>query len=235
VSWLRDWWSRRVDRTLVWLDAIAEEGVVPKARRRLRRRDPDRRLLRDETVMDEVGHHWIAYTWPVVVLVAAALLLVRSLLAVPVDVLWIPLLVCLLLAGYGVDKFLRVRLERFLITDSRVMRLSGVYSRKSAWMPLSRVLDITVDRPFWQRPLGCGHLVLENAAQEQGLRAIRFIARPSERALLIHALRTGRADVPGARSSKPPGPPAHSPGRHPPGGPPVPVVPREQYRGHRLA
>ena len=63
-------------------------------------------------------------------------------------------------------------------------------------MPLSRVLDITVDRPLWLRPLRAGHLTLENAAQEQGLREFRFIPHPNERALRIHALRTGSSSAP---------------------------------------
>jgi hypothetical protein len=92
-------------------------------------------------------------------------------------------------------------------------------------MPLSRVLDITVDRPFLMRPFGCGHLVLENAAQEQGLRAIRMIPRPNERALLIHALRTGV------------GPhlaPAVEPA-HPRRVPDHPAVPRDRSRRQHLA
>lgn len=233
MSPLRRWWARRVDAVVGWLDRVADEGVVPKARRRLRRHDPDRMLLPGERVMDEVGHHWIAYTWPVTVLVLAAVLLLRSLLVVPVDVLWVPFVLVLLLAGYGTDAFLRVKRERFLITDTRVMRLSGVYSRKAAWMPLSRVLDITVDRPFWQRPLGCGHLVLENAAQEQGLRVIRLIAQPGERALLIHQLRTH-----GAEAAAGPPPPRPDRARHPRqhgSEPPVRPVSGEQYRGHHLA
>jgi hypothetical protein len=232
VSRLGRWWARRLDVAVTWLDHVADEGVVPKARRRLRRDEPDRLLLPGESVMDEVGHHWVAYTWPVTVLVLAALLLARSLLVVPVDVLWVPLVLVALMAGYGTDAFLRVRRERFLITDTRVMRLSGVYSRKAAWMPLSRVLDITVERPFWQRPLGCGHLVLENAAQEQGLRVIRLISHPGRRALLIHQLRTHGGEAAAASPSRP----AHS--RHPRDGgsePPVRPVTGETYRGHRLA
>jgi hypothetical protein len=224
------WWSRRRDAVVGWLDRVADEGVVPKARRRLRRDPPDRLLLPGERVMDEVGHHWIAYTWPVTVLVLAALLLLRSLLVVPVDVLWVPLALVAIVVGYGTDAFLRVKRERFLITDTRVMRLSGVYSRKVAWMPLSRVLDITVERPFWQRPLRCGHLVLENAAQEQGLREIRLIAHPGQRALLIHQLRTEAGSSPSAPPAAPRTSHRHSQGAQPP----VRPVPTEHYRGHHL-
>ena len=232
MSRLGRWWARRLDAVVIWLDRVADEGVVPRARRRLRRHDPDRLLLPGERVMDEVGHHWVAYTWPVTVLVLAVLLLLRSLLVVPVDVLWVPLVLVALMAGYGSDAFLRVRRERFLVTDTRVMRLSGVYSRKAAWMPLSRVLDITVDRPFWLRPLGCGHLVLENAAQEQGLRDIRLISHPGRRALLIHQLRTHGSEAAAPAPSRP----ARSRHRSD-GGPQPPVHPitRETYRGHHLA
>jgi hypothetical protein len=198
---MTSWWSRRVDAAVLWLDRVADEGLVPKARRRLRG-SSDRRLLPGESLVDEIRHHWLAFVGPVALLAATVVLLVWSLLQAPIDVLWLPLTLCLVLLLYGTDRFLGIWVERFLITDTRVMRISGVYSRKVAWMPLSRVLDITVDRPFLLRPFGCGHLVLENAAQEQGLRAIRMIPRPNERALLIHALRTG-AGLPGTSAAEP--------------------------------
>jgi hypothetical protein len=221
------WWARGVDGTVQWLDRVAEEGVVPKVRRRLRRGNVDRQLVPGEHVVDEVRHHWVAYTWPVLVLLAMLVLLVRSLLVVPVDTLWVPLLVCALLLAYGSDRFMRTWLERLVITDSRVVRLSGVYNRKVAWMPLVRVLDITVDRPFWLRALGCGHLVLENAAQEQGLRDVRYIPQPGERALRIHALRTGAtngAPAPQPTRRRVPDHPAHPS-----------VTSRESYRRQHLA
>ena len=52
-------------------------------------------------------------------------------------------------------------------------------------MPLSRILDITVAKPLIGRILGYGHFVFESAAQEQGLRDIRFVGRPDERDLAI--------------------------------------------------
>jgi hypothetical protein len=222
------WWSRRVDGAVGWLDHVADEGLLPKARRRMRR-TPDRTLLPAEVLVDEVRHHWVAFAWPVLVLLGGAAVGVWSLLQAPIDVLWLPLGVGLLVLGYGSDRFAGIWMERFLITDTRVMRISGVYSRKVAWMPLSRVLDITVERPFWLRPLGCGNLVLENAAQQQGLQSIRRIARPNERALLIHALRTG------GREGLPPGAPpaaAQVARRRPPD---HPAVPRHRERRQHLA
>jgi hypothetical protein len=222
------WWSRRVDGAVGWLDRVADEGLLPKARRRLRR-TPDRTLLPGEVLVDEVRHHWVAFTWPVLVLLGAIVVAGWSLLQAPIDVLWLPLGVGLLMLGYGSDRFAGIWMERFLITDTRVMRISGVYTRKVAWMPLSRVLDITVERPFWLRPLGCGNLVLENAAQQQGLQSIRRIARPNERALLIHALRTG------GREGLPPGAPAAAEQIARRRAPDHPAVPRRRERRQHLA
>ena len=67
----------------------------------------------------------------------------------------------------------------------RVFRVHGVLSRELATMPLSRILDITVVKPLIGRILGYGHFVFESAAQEQGLRDIRFVGRPDERDLAI--------------------------------------------------
>jgi hypothetical protein len=158
--------------------------------------DVDRQLLPDEHVVDDVRHVWVAFVGPAGLLALAVLLGLWALLAVPIDSLWLPLVLALVLASFSADRLARVWKDRLIITDSRVMRVSGVYSRKAAWMPLSRVLDITVDRPLWLRPLRAGHLTLENAAQEQGLREFRFIPHPNERALRIHALRTGVASAP---------------------------------------
>ena len=164
--------------------------------------DVDRQLLPDEHVVDEVRKVWVAFTGPVLVLVAAGALALWGVAMAPLDVLWVPLLVGLLGIGYGTDRIARVWRDRLIITDSRVMRVSGVYNRTAAWMPLSRVLDITVDRPLWLRPLRAGHLTLENAAQEQGLREFRFIPDPNRRALLIHGLRTGAESGPNKRSGR---------------------------------
>ena len=76
-------------------------------------------------------------------------------------------------------------MDRFVITNMRVFRVHGVLSQQLATMPLSRILDITVMKPLHGRVLGFGHFVFESAAQEQGLRDIRFVGRPDDRDLAI--------------------------------------------------
>ena len=80
---------------------------------------------------------------------------------------------------------LKEHMDRFVVTNMRVFRISGVFTRKVATMPISRILDISVDQPFLGRIMGYGHLTFESAAQEQGLRDIRYVGHPSERDLTI--------------------------------------------------
>ena len=67
----------------------------------------------------------------------------------------------------------------------RVFRVHGVLSTHLATMPLIRILDISVKRPLHGRILGFGHFMFESAAQEQGLRDIRYVGQPDERDLVI--------------------------------------------------
>jgi membrane protein YdbS with pleckstrin-like domain len=157
----------------------------------LARLEPDIRkhLLRDEgeVVVDEIGKHWVAYTRPLVEALVAVVLLV-SIPFVAVEIAWVPLLLCLGLLVHAVWKSLQVKVDRFVVTNMRVFRIHGVLNRKMATVPLIRILDITVAQPLLGRVLGYGHFVFESAAQEQGLREIRYVGRPDDRDLEIQRM-----------------------------------------------
>ena len=150
--------------------------------------DPDirRHLLREEgeVIVDEVRHHWVVFVVPALEAVVAVAVLV-SVPFWPVKLGWFPIIIGLGLLAYAGWQALREHLDRFVITNMRVFRVHGVLSRQLATMPLTRILDITVVRPLSGRILGYGHFVFESAAQEQGLRDIRFVSRPDERDLAI--------------------------------------------------
>ncbi|QIX27402.1 PH domain-containing protein [Nocardioides sp. JQ2195] len=150
--------------------------------------DPNIRkhLLRDEgeVIVDEVMHHWLVYALPVLE-VAAALALLVVFPFVDLDLAWFPFLLAFALLGHAGWKVLANFRDRFVITNMRVFRVNGVLSQHLATMPLSRILDITVVKPFHGRLLGFGHFVFESAAQEQGLRDIRYVGRPDQRDLSI--------------------------------------------------
>ena len=147
-----------------------------------------RRLLRDEDahedIVDEVHHHWVVYTVPALEVGAAAALFYLFLVSSP-DVGWLLLLLIGMLLGHVAWKSLVEFMDVFVVTNMRVFRVTGVFSSKHATTPLSRLLDITVDQPFLGLVLGFGHFTFESAAQEQGLRDIRYVAKPLDRDLVI--------------------------------------------------
>jgi Bacterial PH domain len=156
----------------------------------LRRRIPDpqigRHLLREEgeVIVDEVPHHWIVFVLPLLE-AAAAIVVFLVFLMSPVGIAWFPLLICLALLLHAGYRALVQHMDRFVVTNMRVFRVNGVLTQKLATMPLARILDISVVKPLNGRLLGYGHFTFENAAQAQGLREIRFVARPDERDLTI--------------------------------------------------
>ncbi len=144
------------------------------------------RLLReeDEDIVDVVHKHYVVYIIPALLGSAGFICWIL----VPfssVEVGWVPILFGLGLMLWGGFRALQRNIDRFVVTNQRVFRVHGLLNRKEATMPLSRILDISVDKPLQGRMLNFGHFTFESAAQEQGLRDIKYVGRPDERNLTI--------------------------------------------------
>ena len=153
--------------------------------------DPDvgARLLRDgspddETLVDEVHQHWVSYVKAgLVALLGLACWLVVPF--TPVKMGWFPILLGLgLIIWAGVIAMQR-NIDRFVVTSDRVFRVHGLLNRTEAEMPLTRILDTTVYKPLSGRLLNFGHFTFESAAQDQGLRDIRYVRNIDKRRLKI--------------------------------------------------
>ena len=157
-----------------------------------------RHLLRDEgeVIVDEVRKHWVVYVVPSLIGgVGVALLGVFAFSSVKVA--WLPLVLALGLFAWAGWLALSANMDRFVITNMRVFRIKGVLVRSQATMPLGRILDITVVKPMTGRVLGYGHFTFESAAQDQGLRDIRYVGDPDTRDLAIQRV-VQRAGLRGA-------------------------------------
>jgi hypothetical protein len=128
----------------------------------------------------DVHKHTVVYVLPAFEVGIAAFVLVFFLAQGPSDALGVVVLLCFALAGHGAYVWLRESRDVFVLTVERVFRVSGVFAQQKATAPVARLLDITVDKPFMGRLLGYGHLILETAAQEQGLRELRYVPDPDE-------------------------------------------------------
>lgn len=137
-----------------------------------------------EVVIDEVKKHWAA-------LVSAALeilggiVVMAFVVVVPAQVWWLPVFGGAAIVVHGGWRILDRHVDRFVITNMRVFRVHGILSQRIATMPLSRILDISVHKPLIGRMLGYGHFIFESAAQEQGLREIKYVGDPDGRGLTI--------------------------------------------------
>ncbi|MFI7586215.1 PH domain-containing protein [Spongisporangium articulatum] len=68
--------------------------------------------------------------------------------------------------------------ELFLATDRRLMLVYGIFTRKVAIMPMSKVTDMRYDRTIPGQVFGYGKYILESAGQDQALSVINFVPDP---------------------------------------------------------
>jgi membrane protein YdbS with pleckstrin-like domain len=75
--------------------------------------------------------------------------------------------------------------DRFILTNKRIMAVSGMFSRTVAMMPLTRVTDMKYDQTAMGRIFNYGNFVLESAGQDHALREIKHLPSPNELYLRI--------------------------------------------------
>ncbi|MCW2757197.1 MAG: rane-flanked domain protein [Nocardioidaceae bacterium] len=145
------------------------------------------RLLRhlDEVLVEDVRHHWVVFIKPALLALLGCVMVGAGFAVVSVNAGWFCFGAGGLLLLWAAFRALTEHKDRLVLTNMRVFRVRGVIAESAATMPLSRVLDITVQKTLTGRLLGYGHFVFESAAQEQGLREIRFVPRPDRLDLMI--------------------------------------------------
>lgn len=89
-------------------------------------------------------------------------------------------LVWLAVMGYVAWRIIDWHYDRFILTNKRVMKISGVVTRNVAMMPLTRVTDMKYSQSPLGRLLNYGTFILESAGQEQALREIPRLPNPNE-------------------------------------------------------
>ena len=118
--------------------------------------DVQRHLMRErhETIVDPIiRRHWFAFVRPALeALLGLPLVIVGVFVVDAADPGGVVALVGAAICAHAAWLFLRERRESFVVTNFRVYRLHGVLDTQRASMPLSRILDITVDKPQHGRP-----------------------------------------------------------------------------------
>ncbi|MEZ5238514.1 MAG: PH domain-containing protein [Microthrixaceae bacterium] len=135
-------------------------------------------LLADEKVFEMARPDWwvvafdqlgVALLGLVVTLVVAALL--GTLPAV---------LVLVLVLAYVAWRMLDAWYTRYVLTDFRVLRTSGVLERNVEFIPWRKVTDVSLRRSFWQRMVGASTIRIESANEASQFRAMTDVRNPKE-------------------------------------------------------
>lgn len=157
--------------------------------------DPSPYLLREERVVVSVRRH-------LMVLLAAFLetlgfifgaLMIQALLRYVPVVRTVTLLIALAAIVRFCYLILEWRLERFVITDQRMMLVGGVLTRQVAVMPMRKVTDLTFEKPLVGQVLGYGTFIVESAGQDQALSRIEYLPRANRLYLKVSDLLFGAA------------------------------------------
>jgi uncharacterized membrane protein YdbT with pleckstrin-like domain len=138
-------------------------------------------LLPAERVVWAQRRHWVALAVPLAV-VGAGLLVVLLLdvalplsAAMPRDLVWLAWSAAVWYLAWNV---LTWWVDRFVVTDKRVLLVHGLLRRDVDMMPLVKVTDMRYERSVPGRLLGYGVFVMESAGKGQALSRVSHIREP---------------------------------------------------------
>jgi uncharacterized membrane protein YdbT with pleckstrin-like domain len=128
------------------------------------------------------------YLYAITVVPAAQTVVLIAMIGIHVWLLW---------------RVARWYVDRFIVSDRRIMLVNGIIARKVAMMPLAKLTDMSYKRSTIGVLLGYGTFVLESAGQDQALSRIDYVPRPNELFREISELLFGKRSepLPGERRS----------------------------------
>ncbi|HEX5595025.1 MAG TPA: PH domain-containing protein [Micromonosporaceae bacterium] len=143
-----------------------------------------RYLFPTERYRGEWKRHWIHLAIPLLVGIVATFVLgyLSGFLAGRDSggLTTIAVLIWLAVMGWVAWRLADWHYDRFILTNKRVMVVSGIVTRRVAMMPLLRVTDMKYDQTPLGRLLNYGTFVLESAGQDQALREVKHLPNPNE-------------------------------------------------------
>jgi membrane protein YdbS with pleckstrin-like domain len=155
--------------------------------------DAGRYLLPTERVEVQIKRHWAVLagdTLQTILLLVVGVLLARVLSAVGFAEM-VAVYFCVFVVIRWAWKLVDWNHEVLIVTDKRLLLLTGIFSRKVAIMPLVKVTDLTFYRSSTGLTLGYGKFIVESAGQDQALSTIDYVPRPEQLYIQISELLFG--------------------------------------------
>lgn len=154
----------------------------------MRARKPSRSVLgylaKGEYVVLEMKQHWARVMPSIASVLVGFILVVVAGLSAPAWMGWMSNAawwIWLVLFVHFLWRVVEWKDETFVVTNRRLILVHGLFVRKVAMMPLSKITDMSYNRSPVARILGYGTFVLESAGQDQALSEVNFVRDPDAR------------------------------------------------------
>ncbi|UDY37330.1 PH domain-containing protein [Dermatobacter hominis] len=137
-------------------------------------------VLRDEVVKLNVSRSfksWLA-DQTIWLLIAVTVFLVFATVGSDVSI-GLGLLVLVGAGGFLTWDWLRKRFTRYVITDMRVLRITGVLNRQMEFIPWGKITDVSRSESFMQWILGTATIRIESANEHSAFRAMTDVQDPA--------------------------------------------------------
>ena len=159
--------------------------LEPEDETRVVRRNAPVPVAGDEAAIFTIGPtmKFVKLGYALAVLGGILLVVLLSLLT-PIPT-WASVILALLLLLIPAYYHLHQKLVRYKLTDTRVEIDSGLISRTTRNIPISRVQDVTVSSGIYQRLLNFGDVVIDNASEDGGKVVIKNIDSPRKYADML--------------------------------------------------
>jgi hypothetical protein len=155
--------------------------------------DAARYLLPTERPVINIRRHWAVMagvTLQSLLLVVVGVLIVRIMADVDFAQM-VAVYFCIFVVIRWFWVFVDWYVEKLVVTDKRLLLLTGILARNVAIMPLVKVTDLTFHRSATGLMLGYGKFVVESAGQDQALSTIDFVPHPEKLYIQISELLFG--------------------------------------------
>lgn len=135
-------------------------------------------LLPGEKVYEMASPDWWVVTYDQAPLAVVGLLVsfVAASMVGPFAALLLLIVLLAMLAWRVLDAWH----TRYVLTDFRVLRTSGVLDRNVEFIPWRKVTDVSLRRSFWQRLVGASTIRIESANEASQFRAMTDVRNPKE-------------------------------------------------------
>ena len=137
-----------------------------------------RYLIPSESIIFVLHRHWVVLLEPILSTIAGLFVLIVVSPKTSGNLQQILLVLWLVVVARLLFHLFEWHHEVFLATNSRLMLVHGLLTRKVDIMPMAKVTDMRYDRSLTGQIFGFGVFILESAGQDQALSRINFIPEP---------------------------------------------------------